>query len=110
MSPFTLALLLAACNGLGAQSSDGSASTTGSSSTSESESTSGAGSESETAGLACADDPIASLEDTAKVSLLERLEAMARAEDPRVAQVMAHVAGSWEVVMVARSAEPQPTL
>ena len=50
-----------------------------------------------------ADDPIASLEDTAKVSLLERLEAMARAEDPRVAQVMAHVAGSWEVVMVARS-------
>ncbi len=49
------------------------------------------------------DDPLASLDDTAKVTLLERLEAMARAEDPRVSQVMAHIAGSWEVVMVARS-------
>ncbi|THF55616.1 metalloprotease TldD [Pseudothauera rhizosphaerae] len=50
-----------------------------------------------------ADDPLDSLEDTAKVKLLERLEGFARAEDPRVAQVMAHVAGSWEVVLVARS-------
>ncbi|MEZ5613130.1 MAG: metallopeptidase TldD-related protein, partial [Rhodocyclaceae bacterium] len=49
------------------------------------------------------DDPLASLEDTAKVKLLERLEAMARAEDPRVSQVMAHIVGSWEVIMVARS-------
>ena len=49
------------------------------------------------------DDPIASLEDAAKVKLLERVEAMARAEDSRVVQVMAHIAGSWEVVMVARS-------
>jgi len=49
------------------------------------------------------DDPLVSLEDTAKVKLLERLEAMARAEDPRVSQVMAHIVGSWEVVMVARS-------
>ena len=50
-----------------------------------------------------ADDPLDSLEDTAKVKLLERLEGFARAEDARVTQVMAHVAGSWEVVMVARS-------
>ena len=48
-------------------------------------------------------DPLSSLGDTEKVRLLERLEGFARAEDPRVTQVMAHVAGSWEVVMVARS-------
>ncbi len=48
-------------------------------------------------------DPIVSLEAVEKVRLLERLESLARAEDPRVSQVMAHVAGSWEVVMVARS-------
>ncbi len=49
------------------------------------------------------DDPLASLEDTAKVALLERLERHARNEDARVSQVMAHVAGSWEVVLVARN-------
>ena len=48
-------------------------------------------------------DPITSLDATAKVKLLERLEAMARAEDPRVKEVMAHVAGTWEVILVARS-------
>ena len=48
-------------------------------------------------------DPIASLDATAKVKLLERLEIMARAEDPRVKEVMAHVAGTWEVILVARS-------
>ena len=36
------------------------------------------------------DDPLASLEDTAKVKLLERLEAMARAEDPGVTGDGAH--------------------
>ncbi|MCL1825052.1 MAG: metalloprotease TldD [Betaproteobacteria bacterium] len=50
-----------------------------------------------------ADDPLASLDDTAKVQLLERLEAFARAADPRVIQVMAGLAGTWEVVLVARS-------
>lgn len=49
------------------------------------------------------EDPLASLGDTEKVHLLERLEAFAREEDSRVTQVMAHLAGSWEVVMVARS-------
>jgi TldD protein len=50
-----------------------------------------------------ADDPIPSLPDADKVRLLERLETFARELDPRVAEVMAHVAGSWEVVLVARS-------
>jgi TldD protein len=38
-----------------------------------------------------------------KVKLLERLEALARAEDSRVTQVMAHLAGEYEVVLVAGS-------
>jgi len=48
-------------------------------------------------------DPIASLRDADKVALLERLEGYARALDPRVKQVMAGLAGEYEVVMVARS-------
>jgi TldD protein len=47
-------------------------------------------------------DPIASLSADAKVKLLERLEAFARKADPRVIQVMASIAGEYEVVMVAR--------
>ncbi len=53
--------------------------------------------------LYVADDPIASLTDIEKVRLLERLEGFARALDPRVHQVMAHIAGTWEVVLVARA-------
>ena len=48
-------------------------------------------------------DPIASLSADAKVKLLERLEQFAKAVDPRVTQVMASIAGEYEVVMVARS-------
>ncbi len=48
-------------------------------------------------------DPLASLEDPQKVQLLERLEKYARSLDPRVTQVMASIAGEYEVVMVARS-------
>ncbi len=48
-------------------------------------------------------DPIASLKDAEKVALLERVEGYARALDPRVVQVMAGLAGEYEVVMVARS-------
>ncbi|HEX5338323.1 MAG TPA: metalloprotease TldD [Gallionella sp.] len=48
-------------------------------------------------------DPIASLKDADKVALLERIEGYARALDPRVVQVMAGLAGEYEVVMVARS-------
>src|SRR4051812_26393544 len=48
-------------------------------------------------------DPLASLPDTEKVKLLERLEKMCRARDPRVVQVMASLASEYEVVLVARS-------
>ncbi|MBI4995749.1 MAG: metalloprotease TldD [Rhodocyclales bacterium] len=48
-------------------------------------------------------DPIPSLADAEKVKLLERLETYARELDPRVTEVIAHVAGTWEVVLVARS-------
>ena len=48
-------------------------------------------------------DPIASLPAEAKVKLLERLEGFARAIDPRVIQVMASLAGEYEVILVAGS-------
>lgn len=48
-------------------------------------------------------DPIASLSADAKVKLLERLEQFAKQADTRVSQVMASIAGEYEVVMVARS-------
>ena len=48
-------------------------------------------------------DPIASLSAEAKVKLLERLEQFAKKIDTRVTQVMANIAGEYEVVMVARS-------
>ena len=47
-------------------------------------------------------DPIASLDSTAKVALLGRVEKMARAKDPRIVQVMAGLASEYDVVMVAR--------
>ena len=54
-------------------------------------------------GLYLPHDPVASLGAKEKVDLLERLERCARALDPRVTQVMAGLAGEYEVVMVARS-------
>ncbi len=48
-------------------------------------------------------DPIASLDSTQKVALLERVEKMARAKDPRIVQVMASVAGEYDVVLIARA-------
>ncbi|MEK9951820.1 MAG: DNA gyrase modulator, partial [Curvibacter sp.] len=48
-------------------------------------------------------DPIASLDSTAKVALLEQVERLARAKDPRVVQVMAGLAGEYDVVLVARA-------
>lgn len=47
-------------------------------------------------------DPIASLNEVAKVALLEKLERAARAADPRVVQVMASLSGEYEVIFVAR--------
>jgi len=48
-------------------------------------------------------DPITTLDSTAKVKLLEKVEQAARAKDPRVAQVMASLAAEYDVVMVARA-------
>jgi TldD protein len=48
-------------------------------------------------------DPIASMEDAAKIALLERVEAEARRQDPRVKEVFASLAGVHEVVMIVRS-------
>ncbi len=48
-------------------------------------------------------DPIASLSDGQKVALLEKVERMAKAADPRITQVIAGLAGEYEVVLVARS-------
>lgn len=48
-------------------------------------------------------DPIGTLDSTQKVALLEKIEQMARARDPRVVQVMAGLAAEYDVVMVARA-------
>ncbi len=48
-------------------------------------------------------DPLVSLDAAAKVRLLERVEKIARAKDPRVVQVMAGLAGEYDVVLVLRS-------
>ena len=48
-------------------------------------------------------DPITTLDSTAKVGLLGKVETLARAKDPRVAQVMAGLASEYDVVMVARA-------
>ncbi len=48
-------------------------------------------------------DPLASLEDAAKVALLEKIERRARSLDARVTQVIAHLGGEYEVVLVTRS-------
>ena len=48
-------------------------------------------------------DPISTLDSAAKVALLGRVEKLARAKDPRVAQVMAGLASEYDVVMVARA-------
>ena len=48
-------------------------------------------------------DPIASLDSTAKVALLEKVEKLAKAKDPRVVQVMAGLAAEHDVVLIARA-------
>ncbi|MES2039698.1 MAG: metalloprotease TldD [Pseudomonadota bacterium] len=49
------------------------------------------------------DDPLHSMDANQKVQLLEKLEKIARAKDPRIVQVMAGMAGEYDVVLVARS-------
>ena len=48
-------------------------------------------------------DPISTLDSSTKVALLGKVEKLARAKDPRVAQVMAGLASEYDVVMVARA-------
>ena len=48
-------------------------------------------------------DPIATLDSTQKVALLEKVEKLARAKDPRIVQVMASLAAEYDVVLVARA-------
>ncbi len=48
-------------------------------------------------------DPLATLEDAAKVALLERVDKEARRQDPRVREVVVSLAGVHEVILVAGS-------
>jgi TldD protein len=48
-------------------------------------------------------DPLASLQAEDKVRMLEKVEKMCRALDPRVSQVMAHLGAEYEVVLIARA-------
>ncbi|MDX3906682.1 MAG: metalloprotease TldD [Pigmentiphaga sp.] len=48
-------------------------------------------------------DPLTSLSAPEKVALLERVEKMARAKDPRVVQVMAGLGAEYDVILVAGS-------
>ncbi len=48
-------------------------------------------------------DPIGTLDSTQKVALLEKVEKLARAKDPRIVQVMASLGAEYDVVLVARA-------
>ena len=48
-------------------------------------------------------DPVAALGEADKVAILERIERIARARDPRVTHVMASLAGEHETILIARS-------
>ena len=48
-------------------------------------------------------DPLQTISAAEKVALLEKVEKLARAADPRIVQVLAGLAGEFDVVLVARS-------
>ncbi len=48
-------------------------------------------------------DPLATLDAPQKVALLERVEAMARATDPHIIQVMASLGAEFDIVLIAGS-------
>ena len=52
--------------------------------------------------LYAAFNPIGTLDSAAKVALLEKVEKMARAKDPRIVQVMAGLGAEYDVVLVVR--------
>ena len=47
-------------------------------------------------------NPIHTLSNTDKVALLEKVEQMARAKDPRIVQVMANLSSEYDVVLIVR--------
>jgi TldD protein len=49
------------------------------------------------------DNPLAAVDFAAKVTLLTDIDAYARGRDPRVRQVMASLAGSWQAVQILRA-------
>ena len=49
-----------------------------------------------------ADDPLSAVPFADKVALCERIDAAARARDPRVAQVSVSLSGSWSIIDVVR--------
>lgn len=53
-------------------------------------------------GLYAAQDPLDSLPAEAKVAILQQVEKLARAADPRIIQVMAGLAAEYDVVYIAR--------
>lgn len=57
----------------------------------------------DTRGLYLPEDPFQTLSATEKVALLEKVEKTAKAMDARIVQVMAGLAGEYDVVLVARS-------
>ena len=48
-------------------------------------------------------DPIGTLDSAAKIALLEKVEKLAKARDPRIVQVMAGLAAEHDVVLIARA-------
>ena len=50
-----------------------------------------------------ASDPLGALDSSAKVALLQKVDRLARARDPRVVQVMASLGGEHDVMLVLRS-------
>ena len=53
--------------------------------------------------LYAADNPLAQTEFAAKTKLLAEIDAYARAKDPRIKQVSASLAGSWQAVQIIRA-------
>ena len=49
------------------------------------------------------EDPISEMTDSEKVDILRKVDAFARAEDPRVSNVIVSLAGQRDIVLVARS-------
>ena len=49
------------------------------------------------------DNPLDSMNETDKVNLLRSLDVLARKQDSRIKQVMASVAGTHEIILVANS-------